>query len=221
MSVAYGPSAVTNGLLFCVDAANQRSYPGTGDTWTDISGVTSGLNLLNTPTFTGSTFVFDGINQHADIGSSALNITWSASPTRTVEIWFRFLSLAGMAIWGDRNGSSGILRTTTGTGKFGWRWDDSSLILSNKTMAIGEWVQAVVLLSGYTATYYANGELDTPEFTSTDLGVAGNAVWSIAKDNRDNLYSNIEVSIARQYSRLLTPQEIYQNFQATRSRFGL
>lgn len=221
MSIAYGPSVSINGLLFCVDAANLRSYSGTGNTWVDISGVTAGLNLLNTPTFTGSTFVFDGINQHADIGSSALNITWSASLTRTVEIWFRFLSLAGMAIWGDSNGSNGLLRTTSGTGKFGWRWDDSSLILSNKVMAVGEWAQVVILLSGYTATYYANGELDTPEFTSTDLGVAGNARWSIAKDNRDSLYSNIEVALARQYSRILTPLEIYQNFQATRSRFGI
>lgn len=221
MAVNYGPSVSTNGLLFCVDAANLRSYPTTGNTWIDLSANTSGLNLLNSPTFTGSTFVFDGINQHADIGSSALNITWSASPTRTVEIWFRFLSLTGLSIWGDQNGSNGILRTTTGTGKFGWRWDDSSLILSNKTMAVGEWAQVVILLSGYTATYYANGELDTPEFTSTDLGVAGNARWSIAKDNRDNIYSNIEVALARQYSRILTSQEIYQNFQANRGRFGI
>jgi hypothetical protein len=29
---------VTSGLVLCLDAANRKSYPTTGTTWTDLSG---------------------------------------------------------------------------------------------------------------------------------------------------------------------------------------
>ena len=36
MSYSYGKSIVTDGLVFYVDAANSKSYSGTGTTWTDL-----------------------------------------------------------------------------------------------------------------------------------------------------------------------------------------
>ena len=38
MGTIYGPNFVTDGLVLCLDAANTRSYPGSGSTWTDLSG---------------------------------------------------------------------------------------------------------------------------------------------------------------------------------------
>jgi hypothetical protein len=38
MALAHSPSIVTSGLVLCLDAANTKSYPGTGETWTDLSG---------------------------------------------------------------------------------------------------------------------------------------------------------------------------------------
>ena len=38
MSLAHSPSIVMNGLILCLDAANPKSYPGTGTTWYDLSG---------------------------------------------------------------------------------------------------------------------------------------------------------------------------------------
>jgi hypothetical protein len=35
MSVYGGPEIVTDGLVLCLDAANRKSYPGSGTTWTD------------------------------------------------------------------------------------------------------------------------------------------------------------------------------------------
>ena len=37
MALAHSPKIVTDNLVFCVDAANTKSYPGTGATWNDIS----------------------------------------------------------------------------------------------------------------------------------------------------------------------------------------
>ena len=33
-----GPHIITDGLIFAVDAASARSYPGSGTTWIDLSG---------------------------------------------------------------------------------------------------------------------------------------------------------------------------------------
>jgi hypothetical protein len=43
MSFFHSPNIVTNGLVMAVDAANPKSYPGSGTTWYDISG--NGHNL--------------------------------------------------------------------------------------------------------------------------------------------------------------------------------
>ena len=65
MGLSHSPRIVTDGLVLCLDAANSRSYPKTGTTWTDRS--TSGNNgtLTNGPTFdtnNGGSIVFDGSN---------------------------------------------------------------------------------------------------------------------------------------------------------------
>ena len=37
MGTTYNPAIVTDGLVLCLDAANKRSYPGTGTTWSDLT----------------------------------------------------------------------------------------------------------------------------------------------------------------------------------------
>jgi len=39
MSLNHSPSIVTDGLVLCLDAANQRSYPKSGTTWSDLAVV--------------------------------------------------------------------------------------------------------------------------------------------------------------------------------------
>lgn len=38
MALAHYPQIIRNGLVLCLDAANSKSYPGTGTTWSDLSG---------------------------------------------------------------------------------------------------------------------------------------------------------------------------------------
>ena len=38
MSASINPDIVTDGLVLCLDAGNSMSYPGSGNTWTDLSG---------------------------------------------------------------------------------------------------------------------------------------------------------------------------------------
>ena len=62
MSLNHSPAIVTDGLVLCLDAANIRSYPKTGTTWSDLAGTNNGA-LTNGPTFdagNGGSIVFDG-----------------------------------------------------------------------------------------------------------------------------------------------------------------
>ena len=67
MSLSRGPKIVTNGLVLYLDAANKKSYPGSGTTWTDLSGNNNTGTLTNGPTFdsnNGGSIVFDGTNDY-------------------------------------------------------------------------------------------------------------------------------------------------------------
>jgi hypothetical protein len=54
MGVAYNSRVVTDGLVLCLDAANPKSYPGSGTTWTDLSGNNINASLVNGPTYSSS-----------------------------------------------------------------------------------------------------------------------------------------------------------------------
>ena len=62
---AYGPQAVTEGLVLCLDANNAKSYPGVGTTWRDLSTKGNHATLVHLPVFgtdsatSGSYFDFD------------------------------------------------------------------------------------------------------------------------------------------------------------------
>ena len=47
----FGPPVVTSGLVLYLDAANRKSYSGTGNTWYDVSGKNYHATLFNSPTY--------------------------------------------------------------------------------------------------------------------------------------------------------------------------
>jgi len=51
MGFSRGPKIVTDGLVLALDAANTKSYPGSGTTWNDLSGNGNTGTLNNGPTF--------------------------------------------------------------------------------------------------------------------------------------------------------------------------
>jgi O-acetyl-ADP-ribose deacetylase (regulator of RNase III) len=225
MATLYSPKIVTDGLILTLDAINPKSYPGTGTVWKDLSGNGYNFNLINGPTPTSEGLAFDGTNQYANIGSSGLN--FSTANSRTIEIWVKVVSLPAIqgGLFGDQASTSAVILVDA-TGKFNFRWDDSSSVLSNFTITTGKWVQFVLVHRPERyITYYVNGELDTPEFQTSDTGVSPNSAWSIGRQNRnftgEFYYLNCVVSTARQYNRQLTATEIYQNYNAMKSRYGL
>ena len=65
MALAHSPHIVRDCLVLYLDAANTKSYPGSGTTWTDISGRGNNGTLTNGPTFSsddGGSVLVDGSN---------------------------------------------------------------------------------------------------------------------------------------------------------------
>ena len=63
MASFVGPNIVTNGLVLALDAASERSYPGSGTTWYDLSGQGAHAEAVNMPTYNSNGyFEFDGTN---------------------------------------------------------------------------------------------------------------------------------------------------------------
>jgi hypothetical protein len=51
MSLNYSPRIVTDGLVLYLDAANTKSYFGSGASWNDLSRSRINSDLINGPTF--------------------------------------------------------------------------------------------------------------------------------------------------------------------------
>ena len=85
-----GPNIITDGLVLALDAANSRSYPGTGTTWSDLSGNGNSGTLTNGPTFNsgnGGSIVFDGVDDNISFSGNTFNYSPGTSGEVSLEIW--------------------------------------------------------------------------------------------------------------------------------------
>ena len=70
MPLIFLPRIVTDGLVLAIDAANTKSYPGSGTTWYDISRNNSNGSLVNGSTFSSEnlgTVTFNGVDQYYNL----------------------------------------------------------------------------------------------------------------------------------------------------------
>ena len=70
MSTRYNPRIVTDRLVLHLDAANPKSYIGSGTDWKDLSGKDNDTTLVNSPTYSSNNagyFDFDGSNDHVTL----------------------------------------------------------------------------------------------------------------------------------------------------------
>ena len=109
MAINAGPDVIEDGLVLCLDAGNNNSYPKSGTTWSDLVGTNNGA-LTNGPTFdagNGGGIVFDGTDDKVDVSNLSASM-FSAGATV-----FAFLKLTNATpsssnrtgIWGFGSGS--------------------------------------------------------------------------------------------------------------------
>jgi hypothetical protein len=221
---------VTDGLVLALDAADRNSYPGSGTTWSDLSGNNIIGTLTNGPTFNsanGGSIFTDGTDDWIPI-----SYTGSAADSYTFSAWFNNDNysetkfILGRGRDGAGNGwSLHLAITTTGTAQAGAVPTVPSVVglgtAGTIVLALNTWYHITgVWTAGSSIRCYVNGVLDGTVSTSgTSLRTSTNGWWigSLTTTNFTSGYN----AVAQVYNRALSTTEILQNYNAQKSRFNL
>jgi len=228
MALSHSPSIITDSLILCLDAANTKSYPGSGATWTDLSGNGNNVTLTNGPTYSsvdGGSIVFDGANDYADFFAPNLGTT------TTVEMWVKLgAGYSGKMFFGwlayDVWCGSGHLGYNTGNGDI---YGISSSTISSLGL-VNNWKHYVFEMRSdvsYTNNkIYINTISQTISQQSSSENAGGRTFNSgngrISGWRNDTNYPiPMNCSSFKVYNRALSSIEVTQNYNALRGRFGL
>ena len=226
MSYANGPKIVTDGLVLCLDAANRKSYPGSGTAWNDLSGNGYNGTLTNGPTFDGGnngSIVFDGVNDYItcgspsalDFGANNFNLScWVNIPSTSGADWMGIISRynSGTGFWIQLNPSNRYV---------GFGWDGGTFITSSTSAGGGQWKFISCQRTGSTsAEVYVNGSLaasssSLPSKTSTGQNI------DIGRIDISGRYTSGNIAQVSIYNRKLSQNEITQHYNALKGRYGL
>jgi hypothetical protein len=228
MGINYNPSIVIDGLILCVDAANSRSYAGTGITWTDISGNNksgTGQTGVSYSSINSGKFILNG----AESGYFSLPLVTSTITNVTMSCWVNIttLSLRGPFIV---NGSFTGYAIGVGLNSYddygnnlialfpGNRW-----ISSGVSLGLG-WKHVAITLDGSSLPrIYLNGQLIN-SYAGMNPRVPTTATYIGREVGGENVGITRafggEVGMVQMYNRQLTDAEILQNYNAGRKKYN-
>jgi hypothetical protein len=218
MALSHSPSIITQNLVLCLDAANPKSYPGSGTTWTDLSGNGNNGTLVNGVGYSGDnlgSLSFDGVNDYVNIPNfSALAL----SPACTISIWSYVKQNKGYHFWGNLIFLLQIQSNQTYRLRFNlngdWRGEYTTSFPSNI------WHKLDITWDGTNTKMYINSqETVTSTLDSSFTAFSNTTNQPLEISRRVSDYSNVDISQVSIYNRALTAQEIQQNFNATKSRY--
>ena len=214
MGLLHSPRIVTDGLVLCLDAANKRSYPGAGTTWTDLTANKNNGTLQNSPGFSsanGGSIVFDGANDYVSLTNTISLTDFTASAV------FNASSLSagwGMLFGSDDSDNFIAIQTTL------LRVQDvnSSNSDFSYTTALNEIVHLQVTQSGNNNIWYINGERIGSSSNGSYAGMEITHLVHYQTGSTLGIWGG-NYYIASLYNRALSAEEIRQNYNATKWRF--
>jgi hypothetical protein len=241
MAFNYSPKIVTNSLALSIDAANTRSYPGSGTSWTNLTSNNITGTLVNDPTFNsgnGGAIVFDGSNDYVNLG---INPSCYSPTGFTIDAWVKFTSNSGanpiLCIYNSSTLSSNN-EYVFGLGNsrlYGWVYDSTNAAYRGRYVTISSfianntWCNLHMVYDGGTTNSSVKLYINSIQRDSIDFG-AGTFVsvrntsspMAIGVIN-GGLGGPLNGSMAslKFYTRALSVTELQQNYNAVKTRFGL
>ena len=222
--LAHSPKIVTDGLVLCLDAGNTKSYPGSGTTWTDLSGNGNNGTLVNGVGYNsanGGSLSFDGTNDYITVSNVQPNTN-----NFTISVWiYKNNNTSNDYVW-DFGANGGTLSAGTDISGYGFRYYNGTLGAGSNMYTqgtipnINEWYEVTITRNSGTSTMYVNGQSitsssgDTHNISSTTLYI-GRYGGGTGYEH-DGRMSNFKI-----YNKALTASEIQQNFNALRGRFSI
>ena len=233
MSVIHHPNVVTDGLVYCIDAANKACYSGSGTTGVDlVKGGTA--TLVNQDAFGSNNmgvFAFDGTNDYIEqdwsftLGTGDLTIEfwvkmgWIISPQganvfltvtdpdvhEQLQFGLEGATAQRFAVY-LQGGSNG---TKTGDEVYSWSTD--------------QWYHLVASRISSTVALYRDGVSLTVATGATNTGdVAAISAFLLGNQYKSGAYKHDfqgDMWPIRIYNKGLTAAEVLQNYNATKGRF--
>jgi hypothetical protein len=214
---------VTDGLVLCLDAADRNSYVSGSTTWRDVAGSNNGT-LINGPTFNatnGGSIVFDGVDDY--VSGSVL-----VTPSFSVNFWFKPLQVRNFNPSFHINDWGNFVWHTTNTGAIYCGTDITNRFTPSST-GCGAGAVSVNIIQNFTYTFtsgtgslYKNGNLlVTSNTQQTPVSASLSQPFYITSLPPASSYGNANVYSFQLYNRAISAQEVLQNFNAQKSRFGL
>jgi len=223
-----GPNIVTDGLILHLDAANVKSYPETGTAWNDLSGNNNHGELVNGPTYdsaNGGSIVFDGIGDFFTFP----DLVFTDEPY-TIEIYGK---LTGPINTDNRRSifcdGSGVGEFSNPFTFFTTAYIDGIRTFSNLNFStagsivvdqVFHWVFTMDE-TGLVMMYFNGKPINSPLTGLTGGTTITTLYRRFGTRSGDSRPYNGNLYYSRFYNKVLTNGEVLQNYNATKSRFGL
>ena len=241
MGIRRGPNIILDGLVFMADAANPESYPGSGTTWNNLTVTQNNGTLTNGPTFesgNGGSINFDGTNDIAVFGSSNL-LTGDNCQAATLCGWAKWTGT-------DREYIASVKRSSSNSTLFALSINQNNSAASSAGRAAvvtrnaansahiytsydgdyddGVWHNIVGRVDGNNVTLFVDG-IERAAVTSGMQSVTDNTaaftIGGFSVGFAGGFFMDGNVAQVSFYRRSLDSDEILQNYNAMKGRFGL
>jgi len=230
MGISGGPYIVRDSsLVLELDAADKNSYNGSGTVWSDLSGNNNSGSLVNTPTF-GSTnngiFSFNGTNQYVNMGSKFDNISGS------ICFWIKFTNTITTGYAGNQRAWGKNTNFEARWGGSGTAQDRTLVVDINGTLnvasSLNEWLNTQWYHIGITynsisntSLIYVQGSQNASGTAANPTGLAGDFFIGCSSGSAAVGFVNGQIANFQIYNRVLSANEITQNYNELKSRFDL
>jgi hypothetical protein len=245
MGVGYNPRIVTDGLVLCLDAANKRSYPGSGTTWIDKVGGNNGtltnMDASNFDSANGGSLSFDGSNEYVTCGAKS-EFEFTTGDSISTSCWVKPANTSSQSYQAmfTIGGSTGVLRDRVYQvriwntrqvdalyrNSFNSQWQIK--LTNGSHVNNNEWVNIATTYTygaGGSWKIYINGK-EVPSYYQQ-----GNGNQAPINTTNDELFighgedANGEewlgnIANVLLYRRYLSPEEVLQNYEATKGRYA-
>jgi hypothetical protein len=229
---------VTDGLVLNLDAGFTPSYPRSGTTWSDVSLSGNNGTLTNGPTFNsdnGGSIVFDGSNDYCNIGPTNIIIGNNSSKITYCQ-FIKFTSTVRMYSFALKRVVGGTLASLElnhiagaggpNIGEINCFYRNTSdngfnYLNFNDGYNDGQWYYVVATISETEGNLYINGELKKTVQGGILTTNTNNADATIGSFDNTVLFFNGNVALTQIYNRALSAEEVLQNYNAQKGRFGL
>jgi hypothetical protein len=225
MAFSYSPKIVTDSLVLYLDAANPYSYVSGSLNWNDLSRSQTSGSLINGPTYNSAnngSIVFDGVDDYATVSSSLFTF---GTGNFTLDVWVKplsFTTYGHMLSLPDQNTFTLKFDTTAdspGGGIIYYYPNTNYGSTPSWKATLNTWNNVTLVRLSNVGYTYLNGT-----FTGTSGNFNNNIttqLLSIHKGFISGELASSQMAAIKIYNRALSAQEVLQNYNATKGRFGL